>query len=138
MTAIASSLLAHCPATGPAATERKLINRMLKIWGNWVEHQLQFQGFASENILEAAKAGGRSAMGHRILCLEMPRVVRLAHSRVQRLPRHEHDAVWLWYVPVMQENGRVRPISLRCQLAGIAEETLRKRVYRARKRIAGF
>src|SRR5688572_17762239 len=111
---------------------------MLNVWGNWVEHQLQFQGYASANILEAAKAGGRGSTGHRILCLEMPIVVRLTHSRVQRLPRHEHDAVWLWYVPATQEDGRVRPISVRCQLAGIAEETLRKRVYRARKRILGL
>ena len=120
------------------ATERRELNRLLNRWGNWMEQHGDYQGYPSVNILEAARGGRGGVPGHRILCLEMPDDVYHTHQRVLRLPKHEQQAVWLWYVPVMLENGTVRTISDRCETAGIKEEALRKRVYRARLRIAGI
>lgn len=120
------------------ATERRELNRLLNRWGGWMEKHGEFQGYPSVNILEAARQGRGGVPGHRILCLEMPTDVWVTHQRVLTLPKHEQEAVWLWYVPVMRADGRIRSIRDRCELVGIPEDTVRKRVSRARQRIAGI
>lgn len=117
--------------------EKRELNRLLNRWGNWMEQHGEYEGYSSVNILEAAR-GGRSVPGHRILCLEMPDDVYHTHQRVLRLPDHEQEAVWLFYVPLMKEGGCIRSVKERCEIAGINEEALRKRVYRAKLRIAGI
>jgi hypothetical protein len=119
-------------------TERRELNRLLNRWGNWVEKHWDFDGYPSTNILESYIGSDLGAPGHRILCLEMPTDVYATHQRVIRLPEDERAAIWLWYVPVTKENGTIRSIAERCEIAGITEENLRKRVSRGRQRIAGI
>lgn len=118
--------------------ERRELNRLLNRWGNWMEQHGEFEGYPSVNILEAARGGRGGVPGHRILCLEMPTDVWSTHQRILTLPRHEQQAIWLFYVPLMKEGGRIRSVRERCEIAGINLEALRKRVYRAKLRIAGI
>lgn len=119
-------------------TERRSLNRLLNSWGNWIEKHWNFEGYPGINILEAFIGSDAGAPGHRILCLEMPIEVYTTHQRVLRLPELEREAIWLWYVPRMKENGTIWSVRERCEVVGISEETLRKRVSRARMRIAGL
>jgi len=119
-------------------TERRELNRLLNRWGDWMEKHGDFDGYPSINILESFIGSDMGMPGHRILCLEMPIDVYATHQRVIRLPEIERVAVWLWYVPLTKENGTIRSISERCEKTGISEENLRKRVSRARQRIAGI
>jgi hypothetical protein len=118
-------------------TEKRSLNAILNRWGNWMEKHSHFDGYPGVNILEAYIGSDAGVPGHRILCLEMPIDVYTTHQRVIRLPEQEREAVWLWYVPRVKENGTLWSVGERCEIAGITEETLRKRVSRARMRIAG-
>lgn len=119
-------------------TEKKSLNRLLNRWGDWMEKHGHFNGYPAINILESYIGSDAGAPGHRILCLEMPIEVYTTHARVLRLPEAEREAIWLWYVPCVKENGTIWTVRERCELTGISEESLRKRVSRARMRIAGL
>lgn len=103
-----------------------------------MEQHGEFEGYPSVNILEAARGGRGGVPGHRILCLEMPTDVWSTHQRILTLPKHEQEAVWLWYVPLMKDHGLIRSVKERCAIAGITEEALRQRISRARRRIMGI
>lgn len=120
-------------------TEKKQLNRLLNRWGDWIEKHLHFDGYPSVNVLEAYIGGGTApSAGHRILCLEMPIDIYTTHQRVLRLLEDEREAIWIWYVPVMKADGTIWSVRERCEIAGVSEECLRKRVSRARMRIAGL
>lgn len=118
--------------------EKKELNRLLNRWGDWIEKHGDFEGYPGVNILESFIGSDLGLPGHRILCLEMPPGVYATHQRVLRLPEDEKKAVWLWYVPVMQENGTTRSVRERCRIAGLLYDTTYRRVQRALMLIAGI
>lgn len=119
-------------------TERRELDASLNRWGDWMEKHGDYEGFPSVNILESFIGSDLGAPGHRILCLEMPIGVYCTHQRVLRLPETEQEAVWLWYVPRMKQNGQIWTIDEKCVLTGINQWALRKRVQRAKWRIMGI
>lgn len=119
-------------------TERRAINQLLNRWGNWMEKNSEFTGYPGTNILESYIGSDPQPAGHRILCLEMPTDIYATHHCYLRLPEQEQRAVWLWYVPVMLPDGRVRTTYERAVTAGIDYDTLCKQVSRARLRIMGI
>lgn len=115
------------------------INADLNAWGRWIELHMDYEGYPGINALEAWRAGRGGSPGHRILCLDMPTAVYAVHGRViQVLTEYEREAVWIWYVVRVKPDGTIWPIEHKCRRAGITEEALRKRVSRARRRLAGL
>jgi hypothetical protein len=118
--------------------ERKQLNAELERWGDWWEKRGHFDGYPSINILESFIGSDLGAPGHRILCLEMPLGVYCTHHRVLRLPELEREAVWIWYVPRVKANGQTYTLYEKCDITGLNEWTLRKRVQFAKLRIMGI
>ncbi len=114
------------------------IHRELCAWGKWIEEHADYDGHASQSASCSVELRGDGRPGHKILCLDMPVHVYAVHARVLRLPESEQEAVWIWYVIRIKPDGTIWPIAHRCRTVGITEEALRKRVSRARRRIAGL
>lgn len=116
------------------------INYELNVWGRWIEKHMDFEGYPGVSALEAWRSGrGGGLPGHKILCLDMPTMVYAVHARVlQVLTEFEREAVWVWYVVRVKPDGTLWPIDHKCKKAGITEDALRKRVSRARRRLAGL
>ncbi len=116
------------------------INYELNVWGRWIEKHMDFEGYPGVSTLEAWRSGsGGGTPGHKILCLDMPIAVYAVHGRmIQVLTEYEREAVWIWYVIRVKPDGTLWPIEHKCKKAGITEEALRKRVSRARRRLAGL
>jgi hypothetical protein len=116
------------------------INYELNVWGRWVEKHMDFEGYPGVSALEAWRSGrGGGSPGHKILCLDMPPMVYAVHARLlQVLTEYEREAVWIWYVIRVKPDGTLWPIEHKCRKAGITEEALRKRVSRARRKLAGL
>lgn len=114
------------------------IDRELNAWGRWIEQRIDYEGFPSFSAGMQLVSWGGGVYGDRILCLDMPTAIYAAHSRVLRLPEHEQEAVWIWYVIRVKPDGTLWPIAHKCKSAGITEAALRQRVSRARRKIAGL
>lgn len=98
--------LVNAVATDAAPTrevhglDRSAMEHKLNDWGNWIEEHSDFQGYARSDAIAAWLDGaGGGSSGHRILCDVMPARLWSIHQRILRLPEHERDAVWVWYVP---------------------------------------
>jgi hypothetical protein len=114
------------------------IARELNLWGKWIEDHIDYEGFPSVSAGMQLINWGSGIYGDRILCLDMPTHVYAVHGRVLRLPEHEQEAVWIWYVIRVKPDGTVWPIDHKCRAVGITGSALRQRVSRARRRIAGL
>lgn len=114
------------------------ISRELNTWGKWIEDHIDYEGFPPVSAGMQLVSWGSGIYGDRILCLDMPTHVYAVHGRVLRLPEHEQEAVWIWYVIRVKPDGTVWPIEHKCRAVGISECALRQRVSRARRRIAGL
>jgi hypothetical protein len=116
------------------------INYELNVWGRWIEKHMDYEGYPGISALEAWRIGpGGGSPGHRVLCLDMPTIVYAVHGRIlQVLTEYEREAVWIWYVIRVKPDGTLWPIEHKCRKAGITEEALRKRVSRARRKLAGL
>lgn len=118
---------------------RKALDSELNRWGRWIERNMDYEGYPGTNVLEAFRTGrGGSEPGHRVLCLDMPIDVYTVHHRVIMLPDIYQEAVWIWFVPHLKDDGTVWTVRERCDLAELNEDTLRQRLKRAKDRILGL
>ena len=118
---------------------RQAIDSELNAWGKWIERHTDYEGFPSVNALVAQLYGaGGGLPGHRVLCLDMPDHVYATHARVIRLPEGEQEAVYLFFAVRVKCDGTLWTVTERCRIAGIREESMRRRLARARYRILGI
>lgn len=119
---------------------RRAIDSELNQWGGWLERHADYEGFPGANILVAFTNGrGGGLPGHRVLCLDMPSAIYATHGRVLLLPENEREAVYLYFAFRLKPDGHsFWTVEEKCQVAGIDERTMRRRLSRARYRIAGL
>lgn len=117
---------------------RKAIDGELNRWGKWMERHLDYTGHPSINAIVAQLYGaGGGTPGHRILCLDMPTGVYATHMRVLMLTESEREAVYLYFAVQVKEDGTLWTVQEKCLIYGIKEESLRRRLARARYKILG-
>lgn len=118
---------------------RKALDSELNRWGAWIERHMDYEGYPGTNILVAFLMGrGGNEPGHRVLCLDMPSHVYAVHGRVIRLEEKLQEALWIWYVPRLKQDGKVWTVRERCLKTGMSEDALHQRLKRARNRILGL
>jgi hypothetical protein len=134
-------------ANGMTATVTNIMDRLtrqaidgeLNRWGRWIERHADYTGHPSVNALVAQLYGaGGGTPGHRVLCLDMPDHIYATHGRVLRLPEAEKEAVYLFFAVQLKEDGTVWTAAEKCRIYGIKEESMRRRLARARYRILGI
>lgn len=119
--------------------EMQGIHRELEQWGRWIEMRIDYEGYPSFSAGLQLISWGSGTYSDRILCLDMPTHIYATHARVLRLPEHEQEAIWVWYVIRVKPDGTIWPIEHKCKtVGGITEQALRQRVCRARRKIAGL
>jgi hypothetical protein len=117
---------------------RRAIDGELNRWGRWVERHADYTGHPSINFLVAQLYGaGGGIAGHRVLCLDMPDAVYATHMRVLRLTESEKEAVYLYFAVQVKEDGTLWTVTEKSRIYGIKEESLRRRLARARYKILG-
>jgi hypothetical protein len=117
---------------------RRAIDGELNRWGKWVERHADYTGHPSINFLVAQLYGaGGGIAGHRILCLDMPDGIYATHMRVLRLTESEQEAVYLYFAVQVKEDGTLWTVTEKSRIYGIREESLRRRLARARYKILG-
>lgn len=118
---------------------RRAIDGELNRWGKWIERHADYTGHPSINAIVAQLYGaGGGVPGHRILCLEMPTGVYATHMRVLMLTENEREAVYLYFAVQVKEDGTLWTVAEKCLKSGIKEESLRRRLARARYKILGI
>lgn len=118
---------------------RRAIDGELNRWGRWIEKHADYTGHPSINAIVAQLYGaGGGSPGHRILCLEMPTGVYATHMRVLMLTENEREAVYLYFAVQVKEDGTLWTAQEKCRLYGIKEDSLRRRLARARYKILGI
>lgn len=117
---------------------RQAIDSELNRWGKWIERHADYTGHPSINCLVAALYGaGGGTPGARVLCLDMPDDVYATHARVLRLPEGEKEAVYLYFAIKVKDDGTIWTVAEKCRIYGIEEDSMRRRLARARYRILG-
>lgn len=117
---------------------RQAIDSELNAWGRWIERHADYTGHPSINFLVAQFYGaGGGTPGDRILCLDMPEGIYATHSRILMLNELEQEAVYLFFAVKLKDDGTVWTVAERCRIYGIKEESLRRRLARARYKILG-
>lgn len=118
---------------------RRAIDGELNRWGRWIERHADYTGHPSVNAIVAQLYGaGGGTPGHRILCLEMPTGVYATHMRVLMLTENEREAVYLYFAVQVKEDGTLWTAAEKCRIYGIKEDSLRRRLARARYKILGI
>lgn len=118
---------------------RRAIDGELNRWGKWIEKHVDYTGHPSINAIVAQLYGaGGGTPGHRILCLEMPTGVYATHMRVLMLTENEREAVYLYFAVQVKDDGTLWTVNEKCRIYGIREESLRRRLSRARYKILGI
>jgi hypothetical protein len=118
---------------------RQEIDAELNSWGRWIERHADYTGHPSVNFLVAQFYGaGGSTPGHRVLCLDMPDHIYATHARVLRLNEREREAVYLFFAVKLKADGTLWTVAEKSRIYGIKEESLRRRLARARYRILGL
>lgn len=117
---------------------RRAIDGELNRWGKWIERHADYTGHPSINFLVAQLYGAGGGMaGHRVLCLDMPDAVYATHMRVLLLNEREREAVYLYFAVQVKEDGTLWTVAEKSRIYGIKEESLRRRLARARYKILG-
>lgn len=117
---------------------RRAIDGELNRWGRWVERHADYTGHPSINFLVAQLYGaGGGIAGHRVLCLDMPDGIYGTHMRVLMLTEGEREAVYLYFAVQVKEDGTLWTVAEKCRIYGIKEDSLRRRIARARYKILG-
>lgn len=115
------------------------ISQELNRWGKWLEDHSDYEGYPGVNILVNYLYGaGAGTPGHRILCLEMPVAIYATHARVIRCTEAEQEAIWLYYVVRVKEDGTTWTLPERLNRAELTEDALWQRLRRAKRRILGI
>ena len=118
---------------------RNAIDGELNRWGRWIERNADYTGHPGVNALVAQFYGmGGGTPGHRILCLDMPDHIYATHGRILRLTENEREAVYLFFAVKLKPDGTLWTVGERCRISGIKEESLRRRLARARYKILGL
>lgn len=118
---------------------RRAIDGELNRWGRWVERHADYTGHPSINAVVAQLYGaGGGTPGHRILCLEMPTGVYATHMRVLMLTEREREAVYLYFAVQVKDDGTLWTVTEKCRIYGIKEDSVRRRLARARYKILGI
>jgi hypothetical protein len=122
--------------------DRNWVESGLERWGAWVHDHMHYEGYPrADAVASYVYGGGGGPGGHRVLCDDMPKVIRFWHALVLMLPDHEHAVVKAHYVPKCKEDEQGRPTTLhwtgdeKAEKLGISPEAFRKRLSRARERI---
>jgi hypothetical protein len=68
----------------------------------------------------------------------MPTGVYATHMRVLRLTEGEREAVCLYFAVQVKDDGTLWTVDEKCRIYGIKEESLRRRLSRARYKILGI
>lgn len=117
---------------------RQAIDSELNSWGRWIERHADYTGHPSVNALVAQLYGaGGGTPGHRILCLDMPDGIYATHARILMLTEDEREAVYLFFAVKLKDDGTVWTIAEKSRIYGIKEDSLRRRLARARYKILG-
>lgn len=117
---------------------RQAIDSELNSWGRWIERHADYTGHPSVNFLVAQLYGaGGGTPGHRVLCLDMPDGIYATHARILMLNEKEQEAVYLIFAVKLKPDGTLWTVAERCRIYGIKEDSLRRRLARARYRILG-
>jgi hypothetical protein len=117
---------------------RQAIDSELNSWGRWIERHADYTGHPSVNALVAQLYGaGGGTPGHRVLCLDMPDGIYATHARILMLSENEREAVYLFFAVKLKEDGTVWTIAEKSRIYGIKEDSLRRRLARARYKILG-
>src|SRR5262249_17071544 len=119
---------------------RRAIDAELNRWGGWVERHSDYEGYPrTDNIVAFLRGVGGGTPGHRVLCLDMPDSIYAIHGRVLRLPDAEREAVWVFFAFRLKPDGHTFwTLAEKCLLSGIQEDSMRRRIARARYRVAGL
>jgi hypothetical protein len=118
---------------------RHAIDGELNRWGRWIERNAEYTGHPSINYLVAQLHGaGGGTPGHRVLCLDMPSDIYATHGRVLLLNESEQESVYLYFAVKLKPDGTLWTVEERCRIYGIKEESLRRRLARARYKILGL
>lgn len=118
---------------------RRAIDGELNRWGKWIERHADYSGHPSINAIVAQLYGaGGGSPGHRILCLEMPTGVYATHMRILMLTENEREAVYLYFAVQVKDDGTLWTAQEKCRIYGIKEDSLRRRLARARYKILGI
>jgi hypothetical protein len=118
---------------------RQAIDSELNSWGRWIERHADYTGHPSVNALMAQFYGvGGGTPGHRILCLDMPEGIYATHARILMLTENEREAVYLFFAVKLKDDGTVWTITEKARIYGIKEESMRRRLARARYKILGL
>lgn len=118
---------------------RQAIDSELNSWGRWIERHADYTGHPSVNALVAQLYGaGGGTPGHRVLCLDMPDGIYATHARILMLSENEREAVYLFFAVKLKDDGTVWTITEKARIYGIKEDSLRRRLARARYKILGL
>lgn len=118
---------------------RQAIDSELNSWGRWIERHADYTGHPSVNALVAQLYGaGGGTPGHRVLCLDMPEGIYATHARILMLSEKEREAVYLFFAVKLKDDGTVWTITEKARIYGIKEDSLRRRLARARYKILGL
>lgn len=118
---------------------RRAIDGELNQWGSWLERNSDYRGYPrTDNIQAFLNGAGGGTAGHRILCLDMPTHIYAIHGRVLLLPEAEREAVYLYFAFRLKPDGTLWTVEAKCAVVGIDRESMRRRLARARYRIAGL
>lgn len=118
---------------------RQAIDGELNRWGRWIERNADYSGYPSINALVAQLHGaGGGTPGHRVLCLDMPDSIYATHARILMLNELEREAVYLFFAVKLKPNGTLWTVAEKSRIYGIKEDSLRRRMSRARYRILGL
>jgi hypothetical protein len=119
---------------------RRAIDSELNHWGGWLERHRDYQGYPRcDNVQAFLNGAGGGTPGHRVLCDDMPTAIYAVHGRVLRLPQAEQEAVWVFFAFRLKPDGETFwTLEEKCRESGIQEASLRRRIARARYRIAGL
>lgn len=119
---------------------RRAIDSELNQWGAWHERHSDYEGYpCCDNIQAFLNGAGGGTPGSRTLCLDMPTHIYAVHGRVLLLPEAEREAIYVYFAFRLKPDGLTYwTVEEKCRIAGIKEDSMRRRLRRARYRIAGI
>ena len=112
------------------------MNYLLGRWGHYIALQHATTGYPTTNALLQALSGGRGRPGSRPLGKDLPSDVWRVEQAVNGLPGIYRNALLAFYALPPKEDGLIRTRVEIAALLGTTPGAFRKRVYRARQKLA--